>query len=81
MYWQFIVILFFQKANTYLGDVKVDVEDVTSYVYKIRAGNKDNGIFVRNKNYSRVDKESVSCCNFEYFVLNEKCKTMVSYLL
>ena len=74
------VIFFLQKAQTYLGDVKVDAEDVTSNVYKIRDGNSDNGIFVRNKNYSKVDKDNKSCCNFEYFVLNDKCKNLVSYL-
>ena len=72
--------LFFQKAKTYLDGVKVNVDDITSNVYKIRDGNSNNGIFVRNKVYSTVDDDSESCCNYEYFVLNGKCKKMVSYI-
>ncbi|XP_020609398.1 ABC transporter A family member 6-like [Orbicella faveolata] len=66
----------FKKANTYLEGVKVNVDDITSNVYKIRDYNRNNGIFVRNKNYTTVDDSSVSCCNYEYFVLNAKCRQM-----
>lgn len=66
-----------KKAETYLGDVKVDVQDITSKVYKIRDGNNGSNILVRDKSYSyKHDNESKSCCNFEYFVLNAKCKSI-----
>lgn len=74
------IFSFFQKAKTYLDGVKVNVDDITSNVFKIRDGNRNNGVFVRNKNYSPVDDDSESCCNYEYFVLNAKCKQMVSYI-
>lgn len=64
----------FEKAKTYLNDIKVDATDITSKVYYIRDGNKDYGVFVRNKSFAKVDKDAKSCCNFEYYVLNEKCK-------
>lgn len=67
-----------QKAKTYLNDIKVDATDITSKVYYIRDGNKDYGVFVRNKSFAKVDKDPKSCCNFEYYVLNEKCKAKVS---
>lgn len=70
--------LFLQNANTYLGGVKVNADDITSNVYKIRDYNSNNGIFVRNKNFTTVDVSNTSCCNYEYFVLNTKCKQMVS---
>ena len=70
--------LFLQNANTYLGGVKVNADDITSNVYKIRDYNSNNGIFVRNKNFTTVDVSNTSCCHYEYFVLNTKCKQMVS---
>ena len=57
------------------------MDDITSNVDKIRDYNMNNGIFVRNKNFTTVDGSSVSCCNYEYFVLNAKCKQMVSFCL
>lgn len=70
-------LLFTQKAKTYLKDIKVDATDITSKVYYIRDGNKDYGVFVRNKSFAKVDKDAKSCCNFEYYVLNDKCKAKV----
>lgn len=67
-----------QKTKTYLKDIKVDATDITSKVYYIRDGNKDYGVFVRNKSFAKVDKDKKSCCNFEYYVLNAKCKAKVS---
>lgn len=64
----------FEKTKTYLKDIKVDATDITSKVYYIRDGNKDYGVFVRNKSFAKVDKDQKSCCNFEYYVLNAKCK-------
>ena len=75
-------VLIFQKAETYLTSVKVDVQNITSGVYKIRDGNNGSGILVRGKSFSYSHNESTSCCNFEYFVLNAECKAIVScYLL
>lgn len=62
-----------EKTKTYLSSVKVDVENITSKVHRIRDGNSGDGIFVRDKSYN-YSTGSTACCNFEYFVLNAQCR-------
>ena len=66
-----------QSASNYLKSVKVDVLDITSKVYNIRDGNQGNNITVGNV-FNQYDNESKACCNYEFYVLNSKCKSLVS---
>ena len=66
-----------QNASNYLKSVKVDVLDITSKVYNIRDGNQGNNITVRNV-FTQYDNESKACCNYEFYVLNSNCKSLVS---
>lgn len=66
-----------QNASNYLKSVKVDVLDITSKVYNIRDGNQGNNITVGNV-FTQYDNESEACCNYEFYVLNSKCKSLVS---
>ena len=66
-----------QNASNYLKSVKVDVLDITSKVYNIRDGNQGNNITVRNE-FTQYDNESKACCNYEFYVLNSNCKSLVS---
>ena len=66
-----------QNTGNYLKSVKVDVLDITSKVYNIRDGNQGNNITVRNM-FTQYDNESKACCNYEFYVLNSKCKSLVS---
>ncbi|XP_067040088.1 phospholipid-transporting ATPase ABCA3-like [Acropora muricata] len=66
-----------EKAKAYLSSVKVDTVNITSQVYNIRNGNNGSDILVRDKNYRiSQDKDSTYCCNYEFFVLNAKCKSI-----
>ncbi|XP_073229976.1 phospholipid-transporting ATPase ABCA3-like [Porites lutea] len=64
-----------KNASNYLKSVKVDVLDITSKVYNIRDGNQGNNITVRNT-FTQYDNESKACCNYEFYVLNSKCKSL-----
>ncbi|XP_015769367.1 PREDICTED: ATP-binding cassette sub-family A member 3-like [Acropora digitifera] len=66
-----------EKAKAYLSSVKVDTVNITSQVYNIRNGNNGSDILVRDKNYRiSQDNDSTYCCNYEFFVLNAKCKSI-----
>ena len=71
------VCFIWQNASNYLKSVKVDVLDITSKVYNIRDGNQGNNITVRNV-FTQYDNESKACCNYEFYVLNSNCKSLVS---
>ena len=59
--------------------MKVDTVNITSQVYSIRNGNNGSDILVRDKNYRMSnDNDFTYCCNYEFFVLNAKCKSVVS---
>ena len=65
-------------ASKHLKDVKVTLKDIKSDLQKIKTGNQGNNILVKGKKFQYKDDEKDVCCNYEFLVLNAKCKKAVS---
>ena len=65
-------------ASKRLKDVKVTLKDIESDLKKIQSGNQGNSIVVEGKKFQYNDDEKDVCCNYEFLVLNAKCKKAVS---
>ena len=65
-------------ASKHLKDVKVTLKDIESDLQKIQSGNQGNSILVEGKKFQYKDDEKDVCCNYEFLVLNAKCKKAVS---
>ncbi|KAM7436905.1 hypothetical protein ABFA07_013407 [Porites harrisoni] len=64
----------FDVASKHLKDVKVTLKDIKSDLQKIQSGNQGNNILVKGKKFQYKDDEKDVCCNYEFLVLNAKCK-------
>ena len=65
-------------ASKHLKDVKVTLKDIESDLQKIKTGNQGNNILVKGEKFLYKDDEQDVCCNYEFLVLNAKCKKAVS---
>ena len=65
-------------ASKHLKDVKVTLKDIKSDLQKIKTGNQGNSILVKGNEFQYEDDEKDVCCNYEFLVLNAKCKKAVS---
>ena len=66
-------------ASKHLKDVRVTMKDIESDLQKIQSGNQGNSILVEGEKFQYKDDEKDVCCNYEFLVLNAKCKKAVSY--
>ncbi|KAM7427451.1 hypothetical protein ABFA07_021424 [Porites harrisoni] len=64
----------FDVASKHLKDVKVTLKDIESDLQKIQSGNQGNSILVEGEKFQYKDDEKDVCCNYEFLVLNAKCK-------
>ncbi|CAH3155544.1 unnamed protein product [Porites evermanni] len=64
----------FDVASKHLKDVKVTLKDIESDLQKIQSGNQGNSILVEGKKFQYKDDKKDVCCNYEFLVLNAKCK-------
>jgi len=70
-----------QIAQDHLKTVKVDVQNDLDKVEAIYKGNSNNSITVKGNtvNYESPSADkTTTCCDYEFLVLNTKCKNDVS---
>ncbi|CAH3155546.1 unnamed protein product, partial [Porites evermanni] len=64
----------FDVASKHLKDVKVTLKNIKSDLQKIKTGNQGNNILVKGEKFQYKEDEKDVCCNYEFLVLNAKCK-------
>ena len=70
-----------QAAKKHLKDVKVDLKNIACDVKDIETGNQGNDILVKGNPFKYEENRVDACCNYDFFILNEKCQKAVSCLL
>ena len=70
-----------QAAKKHLKDVKVDLKNIASCVKTIETGNQGNDILVKGNRFTYEENRVNACCNYDFFILNDKCQKAVSCLL